>query len=721
MAKSTHTLRVGAKLRWDGEDVVIARLGATVLLKTPLGERLGEVPFGEVSAAARGGRASPDAPKLHDVEARLSKSALDRLHRDQDLLRVLNTGLHADAPPHAVPPPYLDPEQRPVGRRATAVAAEIAAQTQTAGLRNGGRIKHKSAMRRLQRLRERYGDGNGSGLVDKRLLRPSTHRTPEPVITELCAYIDKHNLKSSVSNAAIVRGFLAFCLLEKLVLPMPHSSTLRKRVAELRAAFPDLGANAKNRVSASNVPEISDVQRLATRVGELVLFDTTKSNVWVTDPRTKRKARLDITLALDLATRAIVGLAVTADTPQFAIGLCVADVLRPKTAELAETWTSPGDFSLQQISVGSPHEISPFYSQAFHPEGAVADNGRPYVSMYTTGIMAEAGIHYEPQRSYTPTDKAQIERVFRTIKDMFEALMPGFTGGSVYEQGEDPAADARMTPLEYERRLRQCIDIYNHRTHTGLVVPGDPFERLSPFMMWGLLLSEQGWVPDVSWEHEWIKLLPSEARTIRTGNRIRAARLDYKSRDLKALRGDPDVMRTGKLRIHYDPYDLRRAYCFDSAGTLHILHWQYLTRHTEQFGIMHTNWVVEQYADKRLSNNDIDRLIAEVMAGAHDEPGRLERMRHVDLIDDLVVLQAARLTSPEAGVPVLEAPERAASSRQALPVARPSETIGGSTTRPFAGSDSSGGMNAADTPTTGTKSGPARRALRSFTLPGGAE
>jgi len=96
-------------------------------------------------------------------------------------------------------------------------------------------------------------------------------------------------------------------------------------------------------------------------------------------------------------------------------------------------------------------------------------------------------------------------------------------------------------------------------------------------------------------------------------------------------------------------------------------------------------------------------------------------MRHVDLIDDLVVLQAARLTSPEAGVPALEAPEQAAASQQALPGVRPSETVGGSTTRQFTGFDSSGAMDGANTPRTGTKSGPARRALRTFTLPGGAE
>ncbi|MDB5940196.1 MAG: Mu transposase, C-terminal, partial [Polaromonas sp.] len=278
-------------------------------------------------------------------------------------------------------------------------------------------------------------------------------------------------------------------------------------------------------------------------------------------------------------------------------------------------------------------------------------------------------IHYEPQRSYSPTDKAQVERVFRTIKDMFEAQMPGFTGGSVHEKGMNPQNEELMTPAEFEHRLRQCIDHYNHRTHEGLVLPEDPFARLSPYMMYGILAAEVGAIPDIEYQYDWVRFLPSVTAKI-SSSRVRVKRLNYKSPLLRKLQGDPMVMKTGKLRIFYDPFDLRITWCFDAEGNLHPLRWHYLTAHTPRFGEFHTTHVVEQFADKKVSTNDAERILVEIFAGKYDDE-TLEAIRHEELADTLVRKSAARLTEKAANaaarevIPVpsarLEAPASASS------------------------------------------------------------
>ncbi|WP_166792341.1 Mu transposase C-terminal domain-containing protein [Cryobacterium sp. TMT1-66-1] len=638
-----------------------------VLISNPDGSHATEVPAAEIAVALRGDAPPPDLAHLHDIEERLTVQTQSRLKEDSDLLHIMLTGRRADQPDTDRPGADLDPALVPEGLRRRTLARLLAEKARDKGKRKGFNVLHRSEMRRLQRIMKRWRDEQN--LLDGRYTRPRTWRTDDEVVDSLLTFMNDHALKSTKSDFALVRAFRIFCAKEKPSLVLPSTSTLRRRVQEMRGGWSHLGASAKNRISEVNVPKSSGTTRLATRPGELVLFDTTKANVWVKDPRTDRVFRLDVTLAIDLATRCVVGLAITHTTTKFAIGLCLADVLRPKTAALAAEWTNEDSLAFSQPFVGRPDAFVSFYSAAFHPEGVVVDNGKQYVSTYVTAQMGRLGIHYEPQRSYTPTDKAQVERVFRTIKDMFEALMPGFTGGSVHEKGENPQAEQLMSPAEFERRLRQCIDLYNHRTHQGLVLPEDPFARLSPFTMYGILAEKVGAIPDIQYEHDWVRFLPSVTAKI-SPSRVRVKRLNYQSPVLRRLQGDPVVMKTGKLRIFYDPFDLRITWCFDAEGSLHPLRWHYLTEHTPRFGEFHTNHVVEKFADKKVSSHSAERILVEIFAGKYDD-GALEAIRHEELADNLMQARAASLTdsarnSPPQQEALIAAAQRAV-PRKALP------------------------------------------------------
>lgn len=632
-------IRPGLQLEWGGRRMVIRQVGAHILLTQLDGSGQLSVPAAEVAVVLRGTVAPVDLPRLHEVEEYLPVRVQERLAADHEVLHIMLTGRRSDQPDTDPPAPALDPARVPQGVRCRRMATQLADSCRRSGSMRGHQVLVASEMRRIQRIMKRWHDGQT--LLDARYTKPGIWRTDDAVFEALLAFVHVHAPKSTKSKNALVRGFRIHCVREHPELVLPSDSTLWLRVSEIRGAFKELGGTARNRISQLNVPTSSGMTRLATRPGELVLFDTTKSNVWVRDPRTDRAYRLDVTLAIDLATRCIVGLAITHTTTKFAIGLCLADVLRPKTAVLASEWTAADGQLREQPFVGRPDAFVSFHSAAFHPEGVVVDNGKPYISPYVTAQMARLQIHYEPQRSYNPTDKAQVERVFRTIKDMFESEMPGFTGGSVHERGASPETEELLTPGQYERRLRQCIDLYNHKDHAGLVLPEDPFARLSPYVMYGILAAKVGAIADIEYQYDWVRFLPSVLATVEP-SRVRVRRLNYRSPALAQLQGDPVVVKNGKLRVYYDPFDLRTTWCFDADGVLHPLRWAYLRDVTPRFGEFHTNWAVRTHGGKRVSTHEVERILVGIFAGQYD--AEFEPARHGLLADTLMQARAAALT-----------------------------------------------------------------------------
>ena len=76
------------------------------------------------------------------------------------------------------------------------------------------------------------------------------------------------------------------------------------------------------------------------------------------------------------------------------------------------------------------------------PETLVIDNGRIYVSAHLRSVCARLGISIQPGRPFQPTDKAVVERIFRTIGEDLLAALPGYKGPDVYSRGEHPELEA---------------------------------------------------------------------------------------------------------------------------------------------------------------------------------------------------------------------------------------------------------------------------------------
>ena len=108
-------------------------------------------------------------------------------------------------------------------------------------------------------------------------------------------------------------------------------------------------------------------------------------------------------------------------------------------------------------------------------------NGKIYVSAHLRSVCQRLGISIQPARPFQPTDKAVVERIFRTIGEDLLAALPGYKGPDVYGRGEHPELEAYYFVDELELIIREWIaERYHRRPHHGLVVPEVPGLELSP-------------------------------------------------------------------------------------------------------------------------------------------------------------------------------------------------------------------------------------------------
>lgn len=59
-------------------------------------------------------------------------------------------------------------------------------------------------------------------------------------------------------------------------------------------------------------------------------------------------------------------------------------------------------------------------------ETIVVDHGKIYLSDHMLSVCQRLGISVQPARPHTPTDKAAVERFFRTLSEGLLAALPGY-------------------------------------------------------------------------------------------------------------------------------------------------------------------------------------------------------------------------------------------------------------------------------------------------------
>lgn len=99
----------------------------------------------------------------------------------------------------------------------------------------------------------------------------------------------------------------------------------------------------------------------------------------------------------------------------------------------------------------------------------------------------------QPAIPNKPTDKPNLERFFRTLRESLLQYLPAYKGQDVYSRGKDVEDKAFYYVSELEQIIREWVGSVYHRTkHEGLCVPELGPGHFSPAEMWEIGLARSG-------------------------------------------------------------------------------------------------------------------------------------------------------------------------------------------------------------------------------------
>lgn len=127
------------------------------------------------------------------------------------------------------------------------------------------------------------------------------------------------------------------------------------------------------------------------------------------------------------------------------------------------------------------------------PEAIKVDNGQDYASNKVANLVTALGIEARFSAPFSPWEKGNIERAFRTFSHNLLELLPGYSGHNVAEAQElragasfadrlfkkNEVIELKLTAAQLQDFCdRWCRDYYMHESHAGLG-GATPFQRYS--------------------------------------------------------------------------------------------------------------------------------------------------------------------------------------------------------------------------------------------------
>jgi putative transposase len=237
----------------------------------------------------------------------------------------------------------------------------------------------------------------------------------------------------------------------------PHPNTIRKRLLKF------------SEQRSKEDQELAPDQILARPLGsltaefplEIIQIDHTPLDVILVDESYRLPlGRPYITVAMDVATRVILGFYVSFDPPNAnSVGICLYRSIRPKAE-----WLRSLGFEQSWPMWGLPGTV-------------YADNGKEFRGEMLTSVCEEYGINLQWRPVRKPRWGGHIERLMGEFAREMKRL-PGATFSNPKERGDyDSEGNAVMTLRELERYLISLIcETYHVRQHRSL--------RKSPHAAW---------------------------------------------------------------------------------------------------------------------------------------------------------------------------------------------------------------------------------------------
>ncbi|MEU2297761.1 Mu transposase C-terminal domain-containing protein [Streptomyces antibioticus] len=565
-------VRVGAHIRFRGVKwQVVALAGQDIHLVGPDGG--GEAVLAGHLFADPGftviGADVPQATPQWGLFETAPAAAREKALAWQRHVREVECGLPGGPGSEGTLRPQYDPEQHTLAQREQAKAEELTAL-------GFGRVSRTT----VQRMRLAYRKQGLWGLLDHRTTRTPnpTGRADERVVAAVREALRRRRGRSK----GTINGL--FPLINQILedrhgpgtVPAPSQATLYRLVTTL--ARPGELPSGPVRQTPASYDGRAFTPATALRPGEQVQVDTTRLDVLALFDD-GRLARPELTIAIDVATRAILA-AVLCPSATKAVdaALLLAEMAVPHPAR--PTWP---DILRMDHAPALPHQRLAALDERLAgaaarpvvlPETIVVDRGKVFVSAAFTAACEHLGISVQPAPPQAPTAKGIVERTFGTINALFCQHLPGYTGCNVTRRGPDTEKDACYSVAQLQDLLDEWLVHYHHRPHEGLRHPMMPRKALTPNQMWAALVAVAGHVPVPLTGRDYLELLPVRWQAI-TASGIRIHHRTYDADLLAPYRGQPSpvVGRGGKWEIHYNPHDVRQIWIRLPDGDLTEIPW----------------------------------------------------------------------------------------------------------------------------------------------------
>ncbi len=314
---------------------------------------------------------------------------------------------------------------------------------------------------------------------------------------------------------------------------------------------------------------------------EVVQIDHTPADVILVDHIHRLPlARPFLTLAIDVATRVVLGVYVSFDDPSIlSVALCLDHCVRPKSVRVPKT--------LEELT----------WPTAGVPKAIYVDNGQEFHSSAFKTACDDWGISVE----YRPAGGAHygghVERLIGTTMGAVHVL-PGTTQSSTVEKGDyDSGKHAALTLSEFEDWLHLEICRYHNTHHTAL--------GRTPLAAWTDLGGDEAGRQVVDVDAFRTSFMPFEWRRLgRTG--ITLFSVGYWSDAFGSMLGRTK----GKAMVKYDPRDLSQIWVIDEAG--HVIVARYRDLSHPRISLWESRRARKEWQDKhigRMTEGALFRII----------------------------------------------------------------------------------------------------------------
>ncbi len=567
-------LAVGLRLRHDGENYVVTAIsGPGVTLRSARGRMLC-VGARDLLSDPSTHLLVPQPPAEEGLGALLSgltaAEAAGLRHRLAHVQEVL-CGFRSGSATTALPgEPKADYHPtRPLTERYDAKAEELNIGVAT-----------------VRRWVGRFRQDGPAGLLDRR-----TQRSADPLagidqrwLDACAAVLDEHTEASRPTRQLLLERVDARLdhLGDEEGVPRPSGRGARRAVSELSRGTNAFIGSTKGKRSIANRPTGVYGRLRATRPGEYLLLDTTRLDVFAMEPLTLRWVNLELTIALDLYSRCIAGLRLSpVSTKAVDAALILYEAINADSRSLTGCGVMPYA-GVPSVVLVDADRLSGGHDKglpAVAPETLVVDHGKIYLSEHLLAVCARLGISIQPARPLTPTDKAAVERFFRTITEQLLVALPGYKGPDVYSRGKSPEDECYFFVDELERVIREWVaTVYHQRPHDGLVDPAVPGLHYSPVEMFEQGVARAGRLRIPARADLVYDFLPVAWRTIQHYG-VEVNGLRYNGAALTPYRNRTSPFtgaNAGKWPVRFDPDDVSRLYFQDPADDAwHTLLWEH--------------------------------------------------------------------------------------------------------------------------------------------------